>query len=304
MSRTIHVDENGNIRKGPPLPLPRVLDGIYETSTRSSYLNTSGTESNIPPPITGRATLASMSPEELRHATSHAEPVENGLHHGHVMNDDNNDLDESELAGINQVPYAPFMRMLYTPYNTQGTLFTSQKRPPPGAPKDPGPGLPKAPGGGVAPPAAIAGEGGVRGGGLHGGGLSGRTKRAGLTDFDAGRANAEEERRIAQLGTGSIPFGSVTNRLKQAQQRGFADGWNPLEMASEQAAKVLSDAGTYALKKGSSAVAKIMHHGISSASKKLKGAFGVSKKSKKKSKKKSSCKKCARKGHKCKKCRG
>ncbi len=305
---TIHVDESGNIRKGPPLPLPTILDGIYETSTRSSYLNVSGNESFIPPPVTGRRALSSLSGEQLRSATAEAEPVENGLHHGHIMNDENGEVDAGQLSGINQVAYAPFMRMLYTPHSSEGSMFTSQKRTPHGAPANEGPGLPRAPGGGVASRAALAGDGGFRGGGLNGGGLGGRTKRANVTDFDAGRSNQEEDRRVELLNAhGAI--GGPTNRLKMAQQRAFSGGWNPLEMMSEQAAKVLSDAGTYALTKGAKTAGAILHHGIHSASNALKGAFGVhknhkkGKKDKKKKKKSKKCSECSRKGKACRDCR-
>lgn len=299
---TIHVDEDGNIRKGPPLPLPLILDGIYETSTRSSYLNASGNESQIPPPMTGRRALAGMSTEQLRHATASAEPVENGFHFGHVENDENGEVDADQMRGINQQPYAPFMRMLYTPHSREGSLFTSQRRPPPGAPADPGPGLPRAPGGGVAPPAALSGQGKFRGPGLNGGGLSGRSRGAGTTAFDAARAN-EAEDAIGAMLSSRKGLGSVTNRMHTAQQRGASGPWNPLEMMSEQASKVLSDAGTYALSKGASAASKILHHGINKAAKGAKKIFGVSKKSKSK-KKKHRCKSCQKKGKSCNACSG
>lgn len=280
MGVTVHVDEQGNIRKGPPLPIPIVLDGVYETSTRSSYLNVSGTESYINPPMTGRGALAGMTDEEFRNAASHSEPVGNAFHHGHVLNDENNELDDDQLSGLNQVPYAPFMRMLYAPHSSDGTLFTSQHRPPPGAPGAGGPPVLRAPGGGVTTAAAIEGQGGFRGGGLHGGGLSGKNGRT-ITDFDAGRSNAEEERRIAGLKSGGASLGSTTNRLRTAQQRGYAGGWNPLEMVNAQAARIVSNSESY-------------HHPTRN-----KG-LGVHKSHKPKTK----CKKCQKSGKSCKKCSG
>lgn len=228
------VDEMGNIQKGPPLPLPRVLDRAYDLSVRSSCMNEVGAESYIPPPISGRQTLAHISPHELRHATAAAEPVENGLHHGHVLNDPNGELDARELAGVNQVPLTAMMNMAYDPFLNDGmnNMFVSAAPPPPGIAVG-RPGLPRPSGGGVATRQAILGVGGP--------GASAAARRGGTlnTAFDVGRQKRSEESMLTStMGSGSA--GAVTSSMGRAAKMAAVDSaFTPIEMSSAQVQKVI-----------------------------------------------------------------
>ena len=237
----VHVDEAGNIRKGPPLPMPLVLDGAYALSTRSSYVNEIGPESMFPPPISGRATFNLLREDELYSATHTAEPVENGLHHGHVLNDPNGELDRNELAGVNQVPATAMLNMAYDPFLNDGmnNLFTTQGPPPPGV-SEGGPGLPRAPGGGVTTREAILAAGGA-------GGSEAARRRGGAagsmsTAFDVAR----ESRRAESNGVGfGGSAGGVTRDLGRAARMAAVDSaFTPIEMTSAQAQRVLNGSST------------------------------------------------------------
>ena len=232
----IHIDENGNVAAGPSLPLPLVLDGVFQTSSRSSYLNDNGNESGIPPPPSGRGVVNDFSrryPGGLHNAYSHKEPVDNGLHHGHVMNDANGLLDESELSGITQFPARAMVSLAYAPHIGEGTLFTTQSAPPPGtsgAGAGYGGGLPRAPGGGVAPRqppyGTPLGPGDLR--------LKNR-----LSVYDAARVDKSEDKLAAEMSVDPRQFGSIERRMKTAQKLAGTGDYNPLETINAQGAAIL-----------------------------------------------------------------
>lgn len=150
----IHVDENGNIRKGAPTSLPPVISGAFQTTGNAPpYLNYVGNESQIQSPPSGGNIIT--NPKLSRNGEYDVNAVDQGQHFGHVLNDDNGELDERELQGISQIPAQALFNLVYAPHSGDGSLFTTQLPPPPGAPVSrraaAGPGLPRAPGGGVAP---------------------------------------------------------------------------------------------------------------------------------------------------------
>lgn len=279
----LHVDENGNLRKGPPLPLPILLDGVHDTATGRAFVNAVGNESQISTAVTGLGTLSRLGDNELSFAAAASEPVDNGLHFGHVLNDPNGELDESELMGIAQyMPTQAIMNLTYAPWTPEGSLFTSALPPPPGAAADAGgdSAFARAPGGGVAPRDALL----ATGAGPTG---TGRMTGVGRTAFDVGRVDVAEERRLREMAPSSAgrrEISSVTNRLARASARSAEGGWNPLEMMSTQAASVLKDAGTYAIKKGGQALYNHAVHYAKRGYDKLHSLTGASKKIHKKRK--------------------
>ena len=258
MSKTqrIHVDETGNLRLGPPLPLPTLIDGIYEGVSMvrggNAYNNTLGNESQVPPPPTGYETLSRLGgTDQLRHGLAHAEPVENGLHHGHVMNDPNGLLDEHELAGYlpNLLPAALTFRNAYVPHLEEGDMFQSCLPPPPGAPiRNLKPQLPRAPGGGVAPRTA---PGGVSGGYMmdqRRGQNSAQSvyDSVNLVERDAMKNNHMQLGVVGLAGHAEEPRGKQNlpggdnGRLGYARKVAAEGDRNPLEMVNRQSAGVLS----------------------------------------------------------------
>lgn len=148
----IHVDTMGNIRKGAPSGLPPVISGALNFMGGSvPYLNPVGNESQIPPPPSGRNILAGH-PALSEDPASERTAVDQGSHFGHVLNDDNAELDGDELKGISQIPAQALYNLVYAPHSTEGSIFTSQHASLPGARARAGEGgAPRAPGGGVGP---------------------------------------------------------------------------------------------------------------------------------------------------------
>lgn len=160
----LHVDENGNIRKGAPLRIPPVISGSLAPTLGAQipYVNPVGNESQIPAPPSGfnilrRGGMDAYNPEVDR------QPVNQGSHFGHVMNDEEGELDNQQLNGITQIPAQAVFNFMYQPFTSEGSLFTTQSRPPPGAPvsaasaaaRGMGQGRPRIPGvGGVGPMAS------------------------------------------------------------------------------------------------------------------------------------------------------
>lgn len=157
----LHVDENGNIRKGAPLRIPRVISGSLAPTLGAQipYVNPVGNESQIASPPSGfnimrRGGMDAYNPEVDR------QPVNQGSHFGHVMNDDEGELDNQQLTGITQIPAQAVFNFMYQPFTSEGSLFTTQSRPPPGAPVGAAAAARVGPGGGGGKP-RIPGVGGV-----------------------------------------------------------------------------------------------------------------------------------------------
>jgi hypothetical protein len=255
-TQNVHIDESGNIRLGPPLPLPSLIDGIFEGASAvrggNAYNNPLGNESQVPPPPTGYRTLSNIPDSQLRHSLAYADPVENGLHHGHVMNDYNGNLDEHELAGYlpNVLPAAITLRNAYVPHLEEGDMFQSCLPPPPGsAAARARPGLPRAPGGGVAPRVAP--------GGVDGGYLQDRQRGQNSTQSVYDSVNIVERDAMKnnhlQLGVvglagksdvdkgkKDLPGGGADGRLGYARKVAAEGDRNPLEMVNPQSARVIS----------------------------------------------------------------
>jgi len=224
MNGKFHVDEMGNVSRGAPLPLPKVIDGIFVTTSRSSSLNNVGNESQIPPPPSGRLALdyAEKNPREFYHAISHAEPVENGMHHGHIMNDGGNNEDEmADIMGQLTIPYSTALHLAagFHP-DDDNALFTTQT---PHKNGNSDTSLPRAPGGGVAPRMTEDGSGS----GAH----EIRNKYGALENaYDSAYQDS---------GAAMPEFADVTSNIAAGQKLANTGEFNPLEMANAQQQGVL-----------------------------------------------------------------
>lgn len=133
---SLHVNELGNVLKGPPLPIPRVINGVLAPTMGAGvpYVNPVGNESQIPSPPSGLRTLMMARGGDLDNPEAQRNAVDQGSAFGHVLNDDEGELDASQLNGINQIPAQAVFNFMYQPFTGEGSLFTTQSAPPPGAP--------------------------------------------------------------------------------------------------------------------------------------------------------------------------
>jgi len=135
----LHIDANGNIRRGPPLSIPMVIGGSFGTTMGSNgtpYVNPVGNESQIPAPISGYNIMA-RGEDAMYNPEIEREPVGQGDHYGHVVNDYNAQIDSRAMSGITQIPSQNLFNLLYQPYTAEsshGNMFSTQLPPPPGAP--------------------------------------------------------------------------------------------------------------------------------------------------------------------------
>lgn len=216
----IHIDEYGNIAKGAPLRLPPVISGALRyTGGSVPYLNMVGNESQIQPPPSGRNIL--QGARNLRDVDNPPEAVDQNSSFGHVLNDDNAELDDSELKGISQIPAQALFNLAYGPHTSEGSLFTTQLPTPAGAPRSAAAGAeygaPRAPGGGVAP------------------------RRWGYSDTDKDRRKGDRSVYDEGLPTSSSKKRTISEAsdLHTARLLAGAGVGNPLEMVNSQQQGIL-----------------------------------------------------------------
>lgn len=135
----LHVNEIGNILKGPPLRIPGVIPGAFASTmnmggSQAPYVNPVGNQSQIGPPVSGLPLVLRGGRSAIVNDEVEREPVGQGSSFGHVLNDEEGELDARQLNGINQIPAQATFNLMYQPYSAEGSLFTTQLPPPPGAP--------------------------------------------------------------------------------------------------------------------------------------------------------------------------
>lgn len=252
------IDGNGNVAKGAPLPIPRVIPGALVSPTLGGnipYVNPVGNESQIPSPLSGLPLLR-RGGADIYNPEIERDPVNQGSHFGHVMNDEEGELDSQQLNGINQIPAQAVFNFMYQPYTAEGSLFTTQLPPPPGAPlsaaaRERGPGSherPRIPGvGGVGPTAGQYSHAQY--------GQSRREKGRTVSIYDEESSAAAKDSRAH-----TSSFKTSASLAKARLLAGSGVG-NTLEMVNPQSQKVTLGARGGVQKKSSKKTKKIYKRG-------------------------------------------